>query len=187
MTRERPRCSLSIALLLIALFLAALAYGTARSLADTARHVAVGSPADRETPVAPGQTRTEEELNLISKELFCPLCTGVRLDNCDLPLCDQMRDVIRQKLGAGETRGEIKAYFVEQYGETVTGIPPRRGGMILAWVLPPLALLVAGGWLYRATRRQGPSHETVETETVAIQPLPAEYVERLDRDLDRLA
>ncbi|MEE8391566.1 MAG: cytochrome c-type biogenesis protein CcmH [Anaerolineae bacterium] len=132
----------------------------------------------------PAPTPSPDEVTRVSKEFYCPLCTGVRLDVCDLPLCDQMREVIRQKLTAGETKEEIKAYFVEQYGQEVLGVPPKRGGMILAWVLPFLVVLVAGGWVYRMARRRTRQRET-EVEAAAPQPLPAEYVERLERELEQ--
>lgn len=137
------------------------------------------------TDPTPPPPPDEDAVSQVSQELYCPLCTGVRVDHCDLPLCDQMREVIRQKLAAGETKEEIKAYFVEQYGQVVLGVPPKRGGMILAWVLPFLVLLVAGGWVYRLARRWAQRRATEEIEAVAPQPLPAEYVERLERELEQ--
>ncbi len=131
------------------------------------------------------QAQPPDEVTQVSKELYCPLCSGLRLDICDLPLCDQMREVIRQKLAAGETKEEIKAYFVEQYGQVVLGVPPKRGGTILAWVLPLLVVLVAGGWMYRLARRWTQQQATEKAETAARQPLPAEYVERLERELEQ--
>ena len=44
------------------------------------------------------QTPTPNEIDAIAKELWCPLCNGVRLDNCELQACIQMREVIAQKL-----------------------------------------------------------------------------------------
>lgn len=131
-------------------------------------------------------TPSRDEVNQVSKELFCPLCTGVRVDNCDLPLCDQMREVIGQKLAAGESKEDIKAYFVEQYGTEVLGVPPKRGVLILAWVLPLLAVVAAGGWVIRLTRRRAGQRGGEEAEaTAASQSLPAEYVARLERELEQ--
>jgi cytochrome c-type biogenesis protein CcmH len=97
-------------------------------------------------PVA-AQTPTPNEINAIAKELWCPLCNGVRLDNCELQACVQMREVIAQKLEAGESKEQIKAYFVQQYGDVVLGAPAGEGFNILVWVLPILVGLVAVGWL----------------------------------------
>ena len=76
---------------------------------------------------ASAQTPTPNEINAIAKELWCPLCNGVRLDNCELQACIQMREVIAEKLTAGAGKEEIKAYFVTQYGDVVLGAPSSEG------------------------------------------------------------
>ena len=43
--------------------------------------------------------RTPNDVKEVSKQLWCPLCSGVRLDACELKACEQMRDVIAVKLG----------------------------------------------------------------------------------------
>ena len=103
------------------------------------------------TALTPGatmaQTPTPNQINAIARDLWCPLCNGVRLDNCELQACVQMREVIAQKLMAGESKEQIKAYFVQQYGDVVLGMPAGEGFNLLAWLLPILIALVAAGWL----------------------------------------
>ncbi len=95
------------------------------------------------------QTPTPNEINDIAKDLWCPLCNGVRLDNCELQACIQMKEVIAQKLAAGESREQIKAYFVQQYGDVVLGAPAAQGFNRLVWILPVLAaaLIIAAPFL----------------------------------------
>ena len=189
MSRDQVARTLPVILLSVALFLSGgAAYGYARSAPGPSSQTRLGSPGiSQASPVSTDQTPTppldENEVTQVSKQLYCPLCTGVRLDNCDLPLCDQMRDMIRRKLGAGETQEDIKAYFVDQYGQTVLGVPPKRGGMILAWALPFVVVLVAGGWVYRVAQRRTGQREAGDAESTLPQPLPAKYVERLEREL----
>lgn len=134
--------------------------------------------------------QSPDEVTQVSKELYCPLCPGVRLDTCDLPLCDQMREVIREKLAAGETKEQIKVYFVEQYGQVVLGVPSKRGGALLVWVLPFLVVLMAGGGVYYHLARRGAwawqqAVEKERSESPVLRSLPAEYVERLESDLEQ--
>src|SRR5512139_2682934 len=92
------------------------------------------------------QTPTPNEINAIAKDLWCPLCNGVRLDNCELQACVQMKEVIAQKLMAGESKEQIRAYFVQQYGDVVLGAPAGGGFNTLVWVLPVLVAVAAVGW-----------------------------------------
>lgn len=93
------------------------------------------------------QTPTPNEINEVAKELWCPLCNGVRLDNCELQACVQMREVISEKLQAGESTDSIKAYFVQQYGDVVLGQPSTQGFNLIAWIFPILAAVVGLGWV----------------------------------------
>jgi cytochrome c-type biogenesis protein CcmH len=135
------------------------------------------------------QTPTPNQINEVAKNLWCPLCNGVRLDNCELQACVQMREVIAQKLAAGENQEQIRAYFVQQYGDVVLGAPSTQGFNRLAWILPVLAAAVGLGWLVyfvRSTTRKRP----VPAATGA-QPAPPsddvldDYIQRVDDELDR--
>ena len=79
--------------------------------------------------------------------MWCPLCNGVRLDNCELQACVQMRELIGQKLEAGESKEAIKAYFVQQYGDVVLGQPPREGFNLIAYIFPFLAAAIGIAWV----------------------------------------
>ena len=105
------------------------------------------------------QTPTPNEINEIARELWCPLCNGVRLDNCDLQACVQMREVISEKLASGQSKEQIKTYFVTQYGDVVLGAPSGEGFNVVVWILPALVALVGAGWLiyYVSANRRSPA------------------------------
>ena len=44
---------------------------------------------------------TDDEVNAIAKQLFCPVCENVPLDVCPTQACKDWREDIRQKLAAG--------------------------------------------------------------------------------------
>ena len=126
---------------------------------------------------------SDDQINEVAKELYCPLCTGLRLDYCELKVCDGMKDVIRQKLSTGESKEQIKAYFVEQYGEVVLGVPSKKGFNLLAWVFPFAALAVAGGWVYYAARLWARRRAATASPPLELADLPAEYLQLLEEDL----
>jgi cytochrome c-type biogenesis protein CcmH len=78
----------------------------------------------------------------LESELICPVCETT-LDSSDAPVARLMKARIRERIAAGDTKSEIKAYFVDQFGEGVLAVPPRKGFNLIAWLLP-LAGLGAG-------------------------------------------
>lgn len=94
-------------------------------------------------------TPSDDEVNAIARELYCPVCENIPLDACRTAACEQWRDVIRDKLSQGWSEAEIKNYFVEQYGDRVLAEPPRRGFNWLVYVVPPAAFLAGAYLLYR--------------------------------------
>ena len=136
---------------------------------------------------------TADEVNLVARELWCPLCSGVRLDACELKACDQMKDVIAIKLAEGEDTESIKAYFVDQYGPQVLGEPPREGFNWLAWILPVLAFAIGGVFVWRQMRRmmRSPADQDVGagSETTASKKAAEpqdDYERKLDEELGPL-
>lgn len=146
---------------------------------------------------ASAQTPTPNEVNAVAKELWCPLCNGVRLDNCELQACVQMREVISEKLAAGESTESIKTYFVQQYGDVVLGQPPRQGFNLIAYIFPILAAVVGIGWVtylvltWRKRQAAGtPVSKQAALPTAAPQSAPRkpgedldDYMKRVEREL----
>jgi cytochrome c-type biogenesis protein CcmH/NrfF len=60
----------------------------------------VPSAKSQDSAVEPPATVTANEVKDVADELWCPLCSGVRLDACELKACEQMREVIADKLTA---------------------------------------------------------------------------------------
>jgi len=133
----------------------------------------------------PQPTPSDDEVNAIAKQMFCPVCENIPLDVCGTQACAQWREQIREKLAAGWTEDEIKAYFVQLYGERVLGVPPRRGLNWLIYVAPPVAFLAGAYVLYRGLKSwQKPITAAGETdldETSAAEQ--DEYVSRLEEEL----
>lgn len=131
-----------------------------------------------------------DEVNAVARDLWCPLCSGVRLDACELKACDQMKEVIAIKLSEGADTESIKAYFLTQYGPQVLGEPPRSGFNWLAWILPFAVL--AGGGVFLGLKAQRMAAKRRTAEAVIASPTDAnpatadeEYRKQLDEELTR--
>ena len=115
----------------------------------------------------------------LESELVCPVC-DTTLDTSDAPIARRMKAFIRARIAAGDSKSEIKAKLVADFGTGVLAVPPRRGFDWVAWVLPLAGLAVAAGvvgwlaWRWSRGRR-------VEPE----EPLDPELERRLDAELAR--
>ena len=67
-----------------------------------------------------------------------------------------MRLLVRERIAAGDTDAEAKAYLVERYGNFVLLKPPFQADTLLLWFGPLLILVVAGGALLIAARTGAP-------------------------------
>ena len=96
---------------------------------------------------------SDDEVNEVAKDLYCPVCESTPLDVCPTQACADWRELIRTKLAAGETRQDVLDYFARQYGDGVLANPPRRGiSLIVLWVLPVLIVLLGGLLFFRLLR-----------------------------------
>lgn len=103
----------------------------------------------------------EDQVDAIAGELMCLVCEGQTVAESNSPLAIQMRTQIRERLAAGESREQILAYFVSQFGESVLAAPPKRGAGLALWLAPIVAfavgLMVMARYLRRITRPATPS------------------------------
>jgi cytochrome c-type biogenesis protein CcmH len=88
---------------------------------------------------AQGPTPTDDDVNRIAKQLYCPVCESTPLDVCPTEACRQWRDLIRTMLADGKSEAEIKQYFVTQYGARVLAEPPNR---LVSYLVPAVAILL---------------------------------------------
>ncbi len=134
---------------------------------------------------AQGEGPTDDEVNAIAKELFCPVCENIPLDVCPTQACQDWRDEIRLRLAAGWTPDQIKQYFVDQHGMQVLAVPQARGFNWLLYVLPPVVFIIGGYILARAVQdwRRKPTAEGATASPANDDP----YVEKLEEELRKRA
>jgi cytochrome c-type biogenesis protein CcmH len=132
---------------------------------------------------------TDDEVNAIAKQMYCPVCENIPLDVCPTQACDEWRGLIREKLAAGWSEEQIKIYFVEQFGDRVLATPPARGLNWLVYVIPPIVFLVGAYLLFRAFQswKVAPHASTAaQTPDQTADVEKDEYVERLEEELRKL-
>lgn len=129
------------------------------------------------------QPNVDDEVLRISKNLYCPVCTGVPLDVCETQACVQWRALIREKLVAGESEAQIRQYFVAQYGDRVLGAPPPEGFNLSAYLLPVVVLLIGGVILFFTARSWLKRPQAATNAPASVPQVSSEYAERIAREL----
>jgi cytochrome c-type biogenesis protein CcmH len=131
-------------------------------------------------------TPSDDEVNAIARQLYCPVCENIPLDVCPTQACDQWRATIRGKLSLGWDEDQIKQYFVEQYGDRVLAIPPARGLNWLVYVLPPTVILIGVVVFFSLFRGWSRGNESeIPFPQDHRETIDDPYVARLEEELRR--
>jgi len=142
----------------------------------------------------PQPTPSDDDINRVAKQMYCPVCENIPLDVCPTQACQEWRGLIELKLREGWTDEQIKDYFVEQYGDRVLAEPPRRGLNWLLYIVPPVIILGASVFVWRmmvSMKRKAiaaASNAVVETSAAAGAALPDEYeayIKKLEDELKK--
>ena len=101
----------------------------------------------------------EARARQISAELRCMVCQNQSIDDSDAELAKDLRVLVRERLTAGDSDGEVVDYVVSRYGEFVL-LKPRFSLRNAALWGTPVVLLLAGGLVVflgaRARKRREP-------------------------------
>jgi cytochrome c-type biogenesis protein CcmH len=131
-------------------------------------------------------TPSDDQVNALAKEMYCPVCENTPLDVCPTQACAQWRDLIRQKMGLGWSDQQIKDYFVVQYGDRVLAEPPARGLNWLIYILPPLFIAAAAYFLFGLLRRMKHQRDLILSDGEKITKMSSDqYLDRMEEELDR--
>jgi len=94
-------------------------------------------------PANPADSVLEAGTTAVASTLRCPVCQGESIQDSPSELAQQMRSLVRDRLRAGDTPDQIRAYFVSRYGEWILLEPKMTGLNVALYALP--VILVVGG------------------------------------------
>ncbi len=95
----------------------------------------------------------EADAAILAGELRCPVCQGNSIKDSPSEMAQEMRNLIRDQLRAGQSPDEVRAYFASKYGEWIL-LEPRAEGLNLVVYLVPFAVLAIGGAVIWRTVRK---------------------------------
>jgi cytochrome c-type biogenesis protein CcmH/NrfF len=88
----------------------------------------------------------------IDDEVMCPIC-GTPLGAAGGPQAEDQREFIRERVEQCQSKEQIKAALVAEYGDEVLALPKRDGFNAVIYVVPAVAFALAAALLALAARR----------------------------------
>jgi cytochrome c-type biogenesis protein CcmH len=130
----------------------------------------------------PARPISEQDVHDVASDLRCVVCQNLSVADSPSEMAAQMRELVRERLRAGDSREQVIQYFVDRYGEWILLAPRRSGFTLLVWVLPIVAVvfgvIVVALLVYRWTR--------TSTRAAAAAPAPVDAAmrERIRREME---
>lgn len=79
----------------------------------------------------------------LMETLRCLQCQGQSIADSDAPIAGSMRSLVRERIAAGETPEQIRAWLIERYGDYVSYAPQLTGLTWPLFALPIMLVLIA--------------------------------------------
>jgi cytochrome c-type biogenesis protein CcmH len=96
-----------------------------------------------------------------------------------------MRGIIRDRLAAGDTPDQVRAYFVDRYGLWILLAPPRQGFNLLVWIVPFVGLAAGIAVVSVIVRRWSRRPRSGGTEVPAVDEAMRARIAREMAEMDR--
>ncbi|GGY45080.1 cytochrome c-type biogenesis protein [Parvularcula lutaonensis] len=95
----------------------------------------------------------------IFKDIRCVVCQNQSIAESDAELARVMRALVEERIAAGDTDAEVKAYLTARYGEAVLLTPTASPKNYVLWAGPVLALMLGGIWAFSLFRGSAKARE----------------------------
>jgi cytochrome c-type biogenesis protein CcmH len=121
--------------------------------------------------------RLEARARALSTELRCMVCQNESIDESNADLARDLRLLVRERLQAGDSDDQIRAFLVRRYGDFILLKPPFKPETWPLWGAPFLVLLAGGCIIFIARRRQKslvPANLLSEAERAKLNALLGE-------------
>ena len=128
-------------------------------------------------------TNKEVRAQRLDKQLICPVCPGETIDQSNVEVAKQMKDLVRFQLDSGWTDSEILGFFVDRYGQGILAAPPAAGFSLLVWLVPvvifPMGLVSLILFIHFNRRKSALFAPTTADPSVDLR----KYLPKVDKEL----
>lgn len=118
--------------------------------------------------------KLEARAEHVGRGLRCLVCQSESIEESNADLARDLRAIVRERITAGDSDAQIRAYVVARYGDYVLLKPPFKESTWILWLGPFVFLGVAVGVAATVFRRK-------KSQQNGAQALSPEEQRRLDR------
>ena len=102
--------------------------------------------------------RQEAQALSLMDTIRCVVCQGQPISGSNADLAGDMRRMVRERIAAGDTPEQVRAWLIGRYGDWVSFKPQLRAQTLPLWLVPLLAL--AGGIALVSRRLRMPERKS---------------------------
>ena len=95
----------------------------------------------------------EAQARALMGTIRCVECQGQSIADSNADIAGNMRSLIRQRIKAGESPAQVRAWLIQRYGDYISYDPPLGGATWPLWAAP-IVLLVIGIAIARSSFRR---------------------------------
>jgi cytochrome c-type biogenesis protein CcmH len=111
-------------------------------------------------PAALGDPAQEARAQALEREIRCVQCENEPIAQSTADIAADMRRLVRERIAAGDSDGEIRSFFRQRYGDFVLFRPPFDARTWALWAAP--FLLAGAGVAAVIGVRRGPGAAPVD-------------------------
>jgi len=128
------------------------------------------------------------QLEEVSDLIMSPGCDyKYTLSYCPSAEADQMRELVKDKITAGESTEQILDYFADVYGPKVMAQPAKKGFYFVAWWFPYFLLfdifLLVGVILFVWRKKSDSDNKIAPAENVESEELRKDMADLLEKEV----
>lgn len=112
-------------------------------------------------PATLGDPAQEARAQSLEMEIRCVQCENEPIAQSTADIAIDMRRLVRERIAAGDSDDQIRAFFRQRYGDFVLFRPPFDARTAALWASPAILFLLGAGALWASRRRRD------EAETLA--------------------
>jgi cytochrome c-type biogenesis protein CcmH len=97
----------------------------------------------------------EARARALSAQLRCMVCQNESIDDSDAGLARDLRLLVRERLKAGDSDAQVRAFLTARYGDFILLKPPLEWRTLALWGAPFVILAGGAAGLLLVQRRRG--------------------------------